>query len=326
MALRSRRQREQEQRRRMARGRRNLSQLAGPVSQGQRTPMNRGSGSVSSVQAPPFQQSNAIEDLTTAGLAYKGGTGLFDFTQGKEAYIDEAGNAIKERKPWTIGGETIPEKISGYNTGLGNFGKNVMNMEPGYAIGKDGTLSSSMFGAPWEPLSMGGSGGGGLTGLASTPDPFASLTGGGNSGLLAPQAAQAAQAGSPAYFQQLQQLNPMSNAVSASSVGSNLPIGGNSAFSGGANLGGEAVTGLTTATDTAAAEALAESGGSELWGQAGAALGAGLNIYDMTQQGVTGGNALGLGGSALLGLSNAWNPLGWAMLGTSAAGSLFDWW
>jgi hypothetical protein len=325
MALRSRRQRDLEQKRRMARGRRNLSQLAGPVAQGQRTPMNRGSGSVSTVQAPKFQQSDPGGDITQAGLAYKGAKGLFDFTQGKEAYTDAAGNAIKAREPWTIGGETIPEKISGYNTGLGNFGKNVMNMEPGYAIGKGGEVSSSMFGAPWEPISMGGSGGG-LTGLASTPDPFASLTGGGsmgNSGLLAPQAAQAAQAGSPAYFQQLQNLNPMSNAVSASSVGSNLPISGNSAFSGGANLGGEAVTGLSKAPDAAK---LAESQMGDMMGTAGSALGAGLNIYDMTQQGVTAGNALGLGGSALLGLSNAWNPLGWAMLGTSTAGSLFDWW
>ena len=91
MALRSRRQRDLEQKRRMARGRRNLSQLAGPVAQGQRTPMNRGSGSVSTVQAPPFQKSNAIEDLTTAGLAYKGGKGLFDWTQGTEGGYNKAG-------------------------------------------------------------------------------------------------------------------------------------------------------------------------------------------------------------------------------------------
>ena len=301
MALRSRRQRDLEQKRRMARGKRNLSQLAGPVAKGQRTPMNRGSGSVSSVQAPPFQESNAIEDLTTAGLAYKGGKGIFDTLNP------------------TSGGETIPEKMSGYNTGLGNLGKNLMNMEPGYAIGKDGTLSSSWTGAQWEPISMGGSGGG-LTGLASTPDPFASLTGGGSSGLLAPQAqaAQAAQAGLPAYFQQLQNLNPMSNAVSASTVGSNLPSGG------GAFAGSNALQGPTNAAELATEAGGAGSKG--LMGTAGAALGAGLNIYDMTQQGITGGNALGLGGSALLGLSNAWNPLGWAMLGTSAAGSLFDWW
>jgi hypothetical protein len=96
-----------------------------------------------------------------------------------------------------------------------------------------------------------------------------------------------------------------------------VPYGGNSAFA-----GTNALQGPTNATELAA-----EAGaGSDLMGTAGAALGAGLNIYDMTQQCVTAGNALGLGGSALLGLSNAWNPLGWAMLGTSAAGSLFDWW
>ena len=41
--VKSRREREQEQRKRMARGRRNLSQLVGTQGQGQRTPMNRGS-------------------------------------------------------------------------------------------------------------------------------------------------------------------------------------------------------------------------------------------------------------------------------------------
>ena len=290
----------------MARGKRNLSQLAGPVAKGQRTPMNRGSGSVSSVQAPPFQQSNAIEDLTTAGLAYKGGKGIFDTLNP------------------TSGGETIPEKMSGYNTGLGNLGKNVMNMEPGYAIGKDGTLSSSMFGAPWEPISMGGSGGGMLS-TPPTPQSMAQMSAN-KGGFVLPQAAQAPQAplGSLAHFEQLRNLN---SGVSASTVGSNLPISGNSAFSGGANLGGESVTGLSKATEAGGA------GSKGLMGTAGAALGAGLNIYDMTQQGVTGGNALGLGGSALLGanalgigLANSWNPLGWAMLAGSAAGSLFDWW
>ena len=116
MALTSRRQRDLEQKRRMARGRRNLSQLAGPVAQGQRTPMNRGSGSVSTVQAPPFQQSDPGGDITQAGLAYKGGKGLFDFTQGKEAYIDKAGNYIKAREPWTIGGENIGGRLSQMGT------------------------------------------------------------------------------------------------------------------------------------------------------------------------------------------------------------------
>ena len=74
------------------------------------------------------------------------------------------------------------------------------------------------------------------------------------------------------------------------------------------------------------------AGGSAM-GALGSAAGVGLNIYDMTQQGVTPGNVMGLGGSALLGanalgigLANAWNPLGWALLAGSVAGSLFDWW
>ena len=75
-----------------------------------------------------------------------------------------------------------------------------------------------------------------------------------------------------------------------------------------------------------------QAGGSAM-GALGSAAGVGLNIYDMTQQGVTPGNVMGLGGSALLGanalgigLANAWNPLGWALLAGSVAGSLFDWW
>jgi len=116
MALTSRRQREQEQRKRMLRGRRNLSQLAGPVSQGQRTPMNRGTGSVSTLQAPPFQQSNPGADITQAGLAFKGGRGIHDFAMGKEAYTDAAGNVVPERAPWSLGDKTISERIDQYGT------------------------------------------------------------------------------------------------------------------------------------------------------------------------------------------------------------------
>jgi len=79
-------------------------------------------------------------------------------------------------------------------------------------------------------------------------------------------------------------------------------------------------------------------------GALGSAAGVGMNIYDMFDQGVTPGNMMGmlgsgmLGASALgsmgvmsgatagLGLANAWNPIGWALLGGSIAGSLFDWW
>ena len=79
-------------------------------------------------------------------------------------------------------------------------------------------------------------------------------------------------------------------------------------------------------------------------GALGSAAGVGMNIYDMFDQGVTPGNMMGLMGSGMLGasalgsmgvmsgataglgLANAWNPIGWALLGGSVAGSLFDWW
>ena len=82
-------------------------------------------------------------------------------------------------------------------------------------------------------------------------------------------------------------------------------------------------------------------------GALGSAAGVGLNIYDMTEQGITPGNMMGMLGSGMLGASalsglgigtgamsgllsagalNAWNPVGWALLAGSVAGSLFDWW
>jgi hypothetical protein len=117
--VKSRREREQEQRRRMARGRRNLSQLAGPQAQGGRRPMQQGY-TTTSVKPPPFQQSNVGDDIMQAGLAFKGGKGIHDFTQGKEAYIDKAGNFVPKREPWSLGGESIGDKISNYGTEVGN--------------------------------------------------------------------------------------------------------------------------------------------------------------------------------------------------------------
>ena len=335
MALRSRRQRELEQKRRMARGRRNLSQLAGPQAQGQRTPMNRGSGSVSTVQAPPFQESDPGGDITQAGLAYKGGKGLFDFTQGKEAYIDEAGNAIKAREPWTIGGENIGDKLSGYGdtlsgyadqtgealTGLfssnptapaGSYGPAVGNqIIPGSQFANEAATKAAFMANPEAQMMI-------KSGLI---DAGAGAGGWGGQGMIT-QGGNIGQGG----FLQSGVGQGMGDAVSASSVGSNLPYGGG-AFSGSSNIGASGANQLATKAPSAT------PAGSNALGAIGSGIGAGLNIYDMTQQGVTAGNALGLGGSALLGanalgigLANSWNPLGWAMLAGSAAGSLFDWW
>lgn len=286
MSLTSRRQRDLEQKRRMARGKRNLSQLVGAQAQGQRTPMNRGSGSVNTVQAPKFQESNVANDITQAGLAYKGGKGLFDFTQGKEAYIDKAGNAIKAVEPWTIGGESIPDKISSYGTGLGNLGENLFNMQPGYEANKSGEMISSWFGTPSPntpahlgPLNMGS--GGGMGGGYNTAQLEAAKSGAVGNSL-----------GTPMQFQ------------------TNSPPSG---------LGQ-----LSTPTVPPGIDKL---------GLAGAGLGAGMSIYDMADQGITPGNAMGLIGSLGVGASafpslglSALGPIGMGIGGLGAVGSLFDWW
>jgi hypothetical protein len=54
-------------------------------------------------------------------------------------------------------------------------------------------------------------------------------------------------------------------------------------------------------------------------------------MMGMLGSGMLGASALGSmgvmsGATAGLGLANAWNPIGWALLGGSIAGSLFDWW
>ena len=84
----------------------------------------------------------------------------------------------------------------------------------------------------------------------------------------------------------------------------------------------EAVTGFAN-TPTTGSEA---SGSGSMAGKAGAGLGVALNAYDMSQNGINAGNAMGLVGSGILlsvGAANAWNPVGWALLAGSAAYSLF---
>lgn len=115
MALTSRRQREQEQRKRMARGRRNLSQLAGPQAQGGRKPMQQGY-TTTSVKPPPFQQSDPGADIMQAGLAFKGGKGIHDFATGTEGGYNKAGVWVEGKEPWSLGGKSISDRISQYGT------------------------------------------------------------------------------------------------------------------------------------------------------------------------------------------------------------------
>lgn len=113
--VKSRREREQEQRRRMARGRRNLSQLAGPQAQGGRKPMQQGY-TTTSVKPPPFQQSNVGNDIMQAGLAFKGGKGVHDFATGTEGGYNKAGVWVEGKEPWSLGGKSISDRISQYGT------------------------------------------------------------------------------------------------------------------------------------------------------------------------------------------------------------------
>ena len=84
----------------------------------------------------------------------------------------------------------------------------------------------------------------------------------------------------------------------------------------------QAVTGLKSPPTTQGVDKL---------GVAGAGLGVGLNAYDISQNGINFANATGLAGSAALGAaalklgaSNYWNPIGWTLLGASAADQIFD--
>jgi hypothetical protein len=78
-----------------------------------------------------------------AGLAYKGASGINDFATGTDAYIDKAGNYIKAREPWTIGGESISDKIGSYGTEVSDR----------FSGAKEGL--TGLFGSEPTPESMG---------------------------------------------------------------------------------------------------------------------------------------------------------------------------
>jgi len=93
-----------------------------------------------------------------------------------------------------------------------------------------------------------------------------------------------------------------------------------------ATISGTPTIASQTATKTAD---MASKGGSNLLGKAGVGLGAGLSIYDMTQNGINVSNALGLAGAGAMGMgmmagaANFWNPLGWALMAGSIGSSFF---
>ena len=89
-----------------------------------------------------------------------------------------------------------------------------------------------------------------------------------------------------------------------------------------AKLTSKAVDGMTKLTP--GAEAAANASKMSGMGVAMAGVSGALNAYDMMENGVNAGNAMGLASSAVfIGTMNAWNPVGWALLAGSAAYSIF---
>ena len=284
--VKSRREREQEQRKRMARGRRNLSQLVGTQGQGQRTPMNRGSGYVNTVQAPKFQQSNVGDDITQAGYAYKGAKGIHDFTTGTEAYTDKAGNVIPAKAPFSFGDKSIFGEGGHVDEYFGKVGNRWDEAQEGL---------TGLFGTPTPQPGRVPAAGGGFFGSTTPTSP---ASGSGIAQHAVPGSSSALQAAEYANSPALQTmnnynlggditglgtgLNTPSNVANASSLaggmsgvgstgataGSNLLGGGSSAFAG-ANAAGNTATAVNAATQGAEAASTAAEAGSGLQGASG---------------------------------------------------------
>ena len=140
--LKSRTEREREQRERAKRSR---TQLLGATQGGQRRPMRQGYTS-SSVQPPPFRKSTVADDITQAGLAYKGGKGIFDWTQGTEGGYNKAGVWEAGKEPFAM--PDFGGRLSQMGEGISNLGQNVWNNQPGVTGIDTGEFGSSWFGTP----------------------------------------------------------------------------------------------------------------------------------------------------------------------------------
>ena len=290
MAIKSRAQRELE---RKLKAKKNRTQLLGATRKSPRQPMQQGY-TTTKVEPPKFQESNVVGDLTQAGLAYKGGKGIFDWTEGAEAYTDKAGKFHKAVEPYAM--PDIGGRLSQMGEGVSNFGQNLWNNQQGVTGLDTGEFGSSWFGTPRaEALS-------GLNEAALTSGDFSGqIWGMPNADLsnATPFGSVMEKFGAPQNVSTLPSQAPMHSSFAP------------------------------TGTQLSSASSVAPQAIDKL-GLAGSGLGVGLNAYDISQQGATPGNILGLGGSAVLGLNalgmaNAWNPAGWAMLGAGTLGSLLDW-
>ena len=256
--------REERERRQRQRAKKSRSQLLGPVAQGGRRPMQQGY-TTTKVEPPKFRQSTAGDDLTTAGLAYKGGKGIFDFTQGKEAYTDAAGNVIPKREPWTIGGESIGDKLSGYGDKLSGYADQTGEALTGLFSSPNPTAAASSY-AHAVPGSQFANEAAAKAAFMANPeaqmmmksgliDAGAGAGGWGGQGMIT-QGGNIGQGG----FLQSGIGQGMGNAVSASSVGSNIPYGSGSAFQG-ANAANTASTAAKASSGLQGADAASGASG-----------------------------------------------------------------
>jgi len=283
MALTSRRQRELEQRKRMLRGKRNLSQLAGPQAQGGRRPMQQGY-TKSSVVAPKFQESNVGNDIMQAGLAFKGGKGIHDFAMGKEAYTDKAGNFVPARAPFSFGDKSILGEGGHVDEYFGKVGNRWNEATEG---------AKGLFGTPTPQPGRVPAAGGGFFGSTTPTSPASGY------GHAIPGSSSALQAAEYANSPALQTMNKFNLAGDISGpttglytqqgilggsaaggmggiggmggsagAGSNLLGGSGSAFAG-ANAAGNTATAVNAATKGAEAASTAAEAGSGLQGASG---------------------------------------------------------
>ena len=290
----------------------NRNQLMGAQPPAQRIPQRQQTGGGSSITTGP-EQTPPEEQGLLGGLL-----------QAKGAY-----EGVKEA---ATGGKNIRNYVSGLGDNDSVIAMRNMFSDTYIPNSADyGAVSDSLIGPSRSAVHQAGGpvSGAPVSGLNANPLPSATLPQNhALQGLAGQQSTQIAN--------QVGQLEKL-QAAEAAKITNNL--------SSGAGLGNDVHSGITGAlpptelTKAGQVKAQAVTGlksppttqGVDKLGVAGAGLGVGLNAYDISQNGLNFANATGLAGSAALGAaalklgaSNYWNPIGWTLLGASAADSIFD--
>jgi hypothetical protein len=283
----------------------NRNQLMGAQPPAQRIPQRQQTGGGSSITTGPEQTPPEQEGL------------LGGLLQAKGAY-----EGVKEA---ATGGKNIRNYVSGLGDNDSVIAMRNMFSNTYIPNSADyGAVSDSLIGPSRSAVHQAG---GPVSGLNANPVPSALPQNHALQGLAGQQSTQIAN--------QVGQLEKL-QAAEAANITNNLSSG-----SGLGNAANSGITGALPPTElTKAGEVKAQAvtglkspptQGVDKLGVAGAGLGVGLNVHDISQNGLNFANATGLAGSAALGAaalklgaSNYWNPIGWTLLGASAADSIFD--